>query len=309
MGGRRWHDLGDGRVEAGGQGDARVPGARHARPPGAGPPSAPTSVVNLRLTFVGASRPTLVPQSRSATKVLFFVGHTSASWHANVPVWNGVTLAGLYPGISLELSGAGGVLQPTIVAAAGADLSDVRLRVEGAEALSLSGGVLHAKTAIGDVALPLLATAGATAQPAVTGDVVDAPFGTPGPRPRDQQSGLVYSTYVGGNGGDYAMGIAVDASGDAYIAGQTSSTNFPTTPGAFQTTSGSGLELVFVTEVNAGGTALVYSTYLAGSGGAYGFGDSGYALALDGSGDAYRDRAGVVHRLSDHAGRISADQG
>jgi hypothetical protein len=51
-------------------------------------------------------------------------------------------------------------------------------------------------------------------------------------------SALVYSTYLGGSGGDSANGIAVDNSGDAYVTGNTQSTNFPTTPGAFQTTCG-----------------------------------------------------------------------
>ena len=45
---------------------------------------------------------------------------------------------------------------------------------------------------------------------------------------------LVYSTYLGGSGQDYATGIAVDGSGDAYVTGTTYSTNFPTTPGSLQ---------------------------------------------------------------------------
>ncbi|MGH8866028.1 MAG: SBBP repeat-containing protein, partial [Burkholderiales bacterium] len=49
---------------------------------------------------------------------------------------------------------------------------------------------------------------------------------------------LVYSTYLGGSGLDLALGIAVDAAGNAYVAGLTDSANFPTTPGAFQPTGG-----------------------------------------------------------------------
>ena len=76
---------------------------------------------------------------------------------------------------------------------------------------------------------------------------------------------LSYSTYLGGNNDDYGYGIAVDGSGNAYVTGITNSTNFPTTTGAFQTSLGGGNCNAFVTKLNAGGTALVYCTYLGGN--------------------------------------------
>ena len=75
--------------------------------------------------------------------------------------------------------------------------------------------------------------------------------------------------------------IAVDTSGNAYVVGETISSNFPTTAGAFQTTNGGGQD-AFVTELNPTGTALLYSTYLGGSGYDYGQG-----IAVDTSGNAY----------------------
>ena len=84
-------------------------------------------------------------------------------------------------------------------------------------------------------------------------------------------SALVYVTYLGGSASDLAAGIAVSPAGNAYVTGSTTSTNFPTTSGAFQTTFGGndthgGLGDEFVTELNTAGTGLVYSTYLGGSG-------------------------------------------
>jgi hypothetical protein len=94
-------------------------------------------------------------------------------------------------------------------------------------------------------------------------------------------SALVYSTYLGGSLQDYGYNIGVDASGNAYVAGSTSSTNFPTTPGAFQTTDGGGND-AYVTKLNPTGSALVYSTYLGGN--SY---DDGTGIGVDASGNAY----------------------
>ena len=92
---------------------------------------------------------------------------------------------------------------------------------------------------------------------------------------------LVYSTYLGGSGADRGFGIAVDVAGNAYLTGETDSSNFPTTTGAFDTTQ-SGID-AFVTKLNATGTApLLYSTYLGGSGA-----DRGLGIAVDGGGSAY----------------------
>lgn len=93
---------------------------------------------------------------------------------------------------------------------------------------------------------------------------------------------LAYSTFLGGSGMEFVSGIAVDHAMNAYVTGPTSSSDFPTTPGAFQTSYSGGLEDVFVTKINPSGTGLVYSTYLGGSGD-----DVGAGLAVDSDGNAY----------------------
>jgi hypothetical protein len=98
-------------------------------------------------------------------------------------------------------------------------------------------------------------------------------------------SALVYSTYLGGSGSDGASGISVDTAGNAYVAGGTSSIDFPTTAGAFQATlAGSGN--AFVAKLDPTGSALVYSTYLGGST-AGALGDSASGIAVDAGGNAY----------------------
>jgi uncharacterized protein (TIGR03437 family) len=109
---------------------------------------------------------------------------------------------------------------------------------------------------------------------------------------------LVYSTFLGGAGHEYLMGLAVDAEGNAYVTGSTTSTNFPVTQGALQSTYGGASPILeeiptlflfdmiygdaFVAKINKDASALVYSTYLGGR-----QDDVGYDIAVDSKGNAY----------------------
>ncbi len=95
---------------------------------------------------------------------------------------------------------------------------------------------------------------------------------------------LVYSAYFGGSDVDESSGIAVDQAGNAYLTGVTYSTDFPVTPGAFQTAPGAQNRSAdaFAAKINAAGSALIYSTFLGGSGE-----DVGLAVATDAAGHAY----------------------
>lgn len=109
-------------------------------------------------------------------------------------------------------------------------------------------------------------------------------------------SGLIYSTFLGGSTSpslnspsSQGNSISVDSSGSAYVTGSTFASNFPTSFGAFQatfppTTDASFGQQVFVTKLTPDGSGLAYSTFL---GGTNGRGDTGYAIAVEASGDAY----------------------
>src|ERR1035437_5893341 len=94
---------------------------------------------------------------------------------------------------------------------------------------------------------------------------------------------LIYSTYLGGSGSDSAAGIAVDSAGNAYVTGGTSSSNFPWTANAYQTTNKAfPRSNAFLAKLSPDGQPLLYSSYLGGQSG-----DIGHAIAVNGAGLAY----------------------
>jgi hypothetical protein len=95
----------------------------------------------------------------------------------------------------------------------------------------------------------------------------------------------LFSTYLGGLADDRATAIAVDASGNAYITGSTYSPNFPVV-NAFQPALGGGQD-AFAAKLSSGGNALLYSTYIGGSGGTPGAPETGNGIAVDSAGSAY----------------------
>jgi hypothetical protein len=224
----------------------------------------PRRGVNIKLSFVGANpHPRLEPFHRLDTHVSYFTGNDPAKWHPDVPVWGGVRYVDLYPGIDLELTGADGQWQPHLSARAGADLSIVRLRIEGVNEITQETGDLALLRSLPFHPFP---------------QSVDSRPHTP--------SGLMYSTFLGGSHGERSSAIAVDPSGAAYVTGDTWSADFPVTPGAFQTTCAGGEPTgcwdVLVAKLSPTGSTLVYATFLGSSGR-----DDGHSLAADASGTAY----------------------
>ncbi len=93
---------------------------------------------------------------------------------------------------------------------------------------------------------------------------------------------LVQATYLGGSGDEYPYRIALDGSGNVFVTGSTTSTDFPTTSGVAQAGFGGGNEDAFVAKLNGGLTTLLRSTYIGG-----GADDEGHGLALSANGDVF----------------------
>jgi len=229
--------------------------------------------------------------------VNYMAGNDPAQWHTNVPNYGRVRYSDVYPGVDLVYYGNGQRLEYDFQVAAGADPGAIRLRFDGARRLRLdAGGNLELAAANGSIAFhaPVVYQMLDGKRQAIQGKFKLLAGNSVGFALGAYDRGkaltidptLVYSTYLGGSNSDTIAAIAVDGSGNAYLTGYTSSADFPVTPGAYETTDKDLKSSVFVTKLNSSGSALIYSTYLSGTGGPSG-GDTGQAIAVDSAGDAY----------------------
>jgi Beta-propeller repeat len=225
-------------------------------------------------------------------KVNYFIGNDPQKWHTDIPSYEAVRYQGIYPGVDVLFYGREQRLEYDFIVAPGADPKAIALSVAGAHKLEInSQGDVVMSVAGGIVALqkPVIYQEVNGQRREIAGNYAIANdrqirFAVGGydhTQPLTIDPVLNYSTYVGGEVVDAAFGIALDTSGDAYIGGLTESTKFPQMNPVSATPPGDlALGTAFVTELNPTGTALLYSTYLGGSGNGS-FGETVNAIAVD----------------------------
>jgi hypothetical protein len=250
-----------------------------------------SSVVRLR--FAGANEEVKVEGEKPLPGVAnFFLGNDPEKWRTDVPTYAAITYQNLYPGIGLIYSGKQGRLKSEFIVAAGADPTVITMDYGGASDMYVrEDGALVLETPIGKLveAPPVIyqmideerVTVEGGYHLLGEGEVVFILDDYVSTEPLIIDPTLVYSTYLGGSSREGGCGITVDDVGNVYLAGATISDDFPTeTP--LPQPSGSGHWNAFVAKLDASGTALVYCTYLGGSGGDYGRG-----IAVDAERNAY----------------------
>ncbi len=215
----------------------------------------------------------------------YLIGNDPEKWRANVPIYSRVRYEQVYPGINLVYYGQQDRLEYDFQIGPGADPHNIRfvfnhglrprIATNGDLVLRFKGGELREPA-------PEIYQEIAGARQNISGRYVlvgkrEVSFDV-GAYDHNQpliiDPTLIYSTYLGGSGDDLGSSIAVDSSNNIYVAGTTSSTNFPAAGPAFP--KNAGLSDIFVTKISASSGSIVYSTYIGGNGL-----DRGDAIAID----------------------------
>ncbi|NOK63541.1 MAG: hypothetical protein GFH27_549371n40 [Chloroflexi bacterium AL-W] len=249
----------------------------------------------LRLVFENAhTTPQITGAERLPGTVSYMRGNNPADWQTNLPTYAGLTYTDIYPGIDVYYEGTDGNLKSTYIVQQGVNPQQIQWHYQGASDVQLNhqtgdlhitigdGGstqtlIEHAPIAwqeIGNQQIPVPVYYNVTADQSI-----HFILGTYNPaHPLIIDPTLEYSTFLGGDNFDAINDIAIDAAGNTYVTGTTTSSIFPgNTPG---TTFGTSLARpdVFVTKINPDGTQILFSSIIGGAGT-----DEGNAIAVDGS--------------------------
>ncbi|MBI5756212.1 MAG: SBBP repeat-containing protein, partial [Nitrospirae bacterium] len=253
----------------------------------------------VKLSFLSANKnPEIIAADPQESKVNYFIGNDPAGWKTNIPTYSAVVFKEVYPGINIKFYGTDRQLEYDIIVKPGADPAKIKMafeEVDGLRVLENGGMEIGLKEGKLFQKKPYI-------YQEIDGKRVEVAGSFRLIRPEHPDKGLStygfevagydkryplvidpildYSTYLGGSAYDDGHGITLDIDGNAYVVGDTASTDFPTYA-PFQV-SNSGGDDVFVTKINPSGTAMVFSTYLGGSSD-----DDARDIAIDGSGNVY----------------------
>lgn len=244
----------------------------HGKPDGA---HSPLRMHAYKVHFDGATLPIHTGIDKQPHYVNYFLGDDPSQWAGGVPVFSGVELHGVYPGVDLHVSGGSG-LKYDWVLAKGADPSAIVMRFEGADKVEVAHGLLYVRTSAGDVVeqRPVAwQVVHGTKRPVecrykLNGSRVsfELPYGHDSRYPLVIDPVVVFSSYSGSTGDNFGFTATYDNSGHLYGGGMVRSSGYPTTTGVIQPTYGGGENDIAISKFSPTGNTLLWSTYIGGSG-------------------------------------------
>jgi uncharacterized repeat protein (TIGR01451 family) len=257
------------------------------------------SQADVRMQFVGANREvTLKGIDPLPGHQNYLLGNKPAKWRIDVPTFRRVLYEEIYPGTNLIFYGVNRELEYDFQLAPGADPSAIRIRFDSNVELRITDDgslVIKANRRELTERKPVIYQEIDGVCHLIDGGYVLISRHEVGFKVADYDQTrtlvidptLVFSTYVGGSGDDSGSSVTRDGSGNIYVAGSTTSTNFPSVGPAYA--NNKGLTDMFVTKIDPNGTSVLYSTYIGGSGI-----DRASGITVDADGNAY-----VVGRVGD----------
>lgn len=253
-------------------------------------PATAAGTEQIRLRFIGADPDAKIEAADEVPGTFnYFLGNEPKKWVRDAHSYQRVTYRELYPGVDLAVEGRESGIKTEYIVGAGADVDRIRMSYAGTREIGTNEkGQLEIKLSRGTLVEDVPASyqiIGGERRKVRTRYFIDAE-GLIGldVGAYEREHGLVidpltYATFLGGGEADRGLKIAADGSGNVYVTGRAGS-NFPVTGSAYDAVF-NGTGDVFITKLNASGTALLYSTYLGGSAL-----DEGTGIAVDASGNA-----------------------
>ncbi len=230
-----------------------------------------------RVNFVGAGADIYYSESaKRKTYHNYFIGNKPEKWAGKVGLYGKVIQHNVYPGIDVAVYSRGNAMKYDFLVAAGADIARIRLNFEGVNPVITEKGTLMIPTTVNTIEedapyayqvvngneIPVACNYKVSAK----GDIgFEFPDGYDKTQALIIDPTLVFGTYSGGTGNTYGFSACYDADGALYSGGETFTTGWPATVGAFQTTFGGSVDCG-INKNSSDGTTLIYSTYFGGSG-------------------------------------------
>lgn len=238
----------------------------------------------IDMELVGSSASKISGSEQQIGYRNYFIGKNPTLWQTNVPVFSKLRSEEVYPGIDAIYTFQDGKPRYDFVVKPGANPALIAIRFSGANSVNVSDDKgIELSTKLGDMYNGNIYAYQQIGEHQVQipckfdkqGDIVKFAVGNYDSQKPLVIDPLVYSTYFGGSGSDEATGVSLDNFGNVVVTGGTNSPNYPSTKGAYDTTSHGGMD-VFIAKFDKTTTTLLYSTYIGG-----GSDDKANAVAID----------------------------